>query len=178
METLTPAMKSRLAANRDGKLTTDQWKAIVTEPLAAPLLLMVPIIIFLRARMFYLLVGGGWWIGLLLVILGVGYVALRAARYARAPLQAGVFRAGDKARPVWMMWRADPFEDSSGRTMRFNKRLAPYTRPEPGTRYLIYYLQDGTSRVLLSMIPLDHPEIDRWQPTSTFQARLVRRGGK
>src|SRR5437868_2795269 len=95
-DTVTADMRARLAANRNGKLTSTQWKEIVTEPLAVILLLLVPGIILLRARIFYYLAGGGWLIGVLALVIVIGVILMRAGRYARAPIHVGIFRAAQQ----------------------------------------------------------------------------------
>jgi len=172
---ITPDMRARLSANSDGKLTSQQWREIVTEPLATLLLLLVPAIILLRARVFYLVAGGGWLIGLLLLVVLGGVILLRAVRYARAPIHVGIFRAGEQFRPFWMFWKREVFFDESGKQVRFGKRLAPAARRQAGERYLIYYLKDREEWVLLSIAPADHPDAARWKPSPAFQTRLTGR---
>jgi hypothetical protein len=176
--TVTSDMRARLAANRDGKLTSNQWKEIVTEPLATLLLLLVPGIILLRARVFYFVAGGGWLIGLLALAILVGVILMRAGRYARAPIHVGVFRAGEQFRPFWMFWKAEIFYDETGRAVRFYKRLAPSATRKADEQYLIYYLKDREGQVLLSIAPAEHPDATGWQPSSAFQSRFVQRSGR
>jgi hypothetical protein len=172
---VTADMRARLAANRDGKLTSNQWKEIVTEPIATLLLLLVPGIILLRARIFYYIAGGGWLIGVLVVVILVGVLLMRAGRYARAPIHVGVFRAAEQFRPFWMFWKAEIFYDETGKTVRFYKRLAPAVSHKAGEHYLIYYLKDRDGQILLSVAPADHPDAAGWQPTPAFQTRLAQR---
>jgi len=175
---VTSDMGARLAANRDGKLTPQQWKDIVTEPLVTVLLWMVPAIMIFRGRLFLWAAAGGGLVGLVLVAALVGVILLRARRYARAPIHVGVFRAGDQFRPFWMFWKAEIYYDEAGAPVRFYQRLAPYKRPQRGERYLIYYLKDRKGGVLLSIAPAKHPDATRWQPTPAFQTRHMRRGGR
>jgi hypothetical protein len=175
---VTTDMRARLAANRDGRLTTSQWKDIVSEPLVTLLLLMVPGIILLRAKLLFMVVGGGWLIGLAGIIVLMGVLLFRAGRYARAPLHTGAFRAGDQFRPFWMFWKAEIFYDEAGQPVRFYKRLAPHSRSRSGERYLIYYLKESGGNVLLSIAPADHPDASKWQPTPAFEARFARRNGR
>lgn len=177
-DTITADMRARLAANCDGKLTGQQWKEIVTEPLATLLLLLVPGIILLRARVFYFVAGGGWLIGLLVVVGLIIMILLRANRYARAPIHVGIFYADEQFRPFWMFWKAEIFKDEAGGQVRFYKRLAPSARRQVGERYLIYYLKDGEEQVLLSIAPADHPDATGWQPSPAFQTRFAGRGGR
>jgi hypothetical protein len=167
-------MRARLAANRNGRLTSGQIKEIVTEPLTPILLLLVPGIILLRARIFYFVAGGGWLLGLLAVAVLVGVVLIRAWRYARAPIRVGIFRAGEQFRPFWMFWKAEIFYTEDGQAVRFNKRLAPAAPRKAGEYYLIYHLQDREGQVLLSIAPVKHPDAGQWQPTAAIQAGKVR----
>ncbi|MEO8608612.1 MAG: hypothetical protein ABI690_12050 [Chloroflexota bacterium] len=172
---VTADMRARLSTNREGKLTSTQWKEIVTEPIATLLLLLVPTIIFLRARIFYFVAGGGWLIGVAAVVILIGVILMRAGRYARAPIHTGTFRAAEQFRPFWMFWKAEIFFDEAGRTVRFNKRLAPASPHKTDEQYLIYYLKDGDGQILLSIAPASHPDAAGWQPSPAFQARLALR---
>jgi hypothetical protein len=174
-DSLTADMRARLNANRDGRLTSNQWKEIVTEPLTTLLLLLVPGIILLRARIFYYVAGGGWFIGLAVVVILIGVILMRAGRYARAPIHMGVFRAAQQFRPFWMFWKAEIFYDEAGQTVRFYKRLAPAARYRADEQYLIYYLKDRDGQILLSIAPAEHPDAAGWQPSPAFQARFVQR---
>jgi hypothetical protein len=44
-----------------------------------------------------------------------------------------------------------------------------------GERYLVYYLKDAETNVLLSIAPADHEDAAQWQPSSLYEARLKRR---
>jgi hypothetical protein len=174
-DTVTTDMRARLAANRDGKLTSTQWKEIVTEPVATLLLLLVPAIILLRARIFYYLAGGGWLFGVLGIVILIGVILIRAGRYARAPIHMGVFRAAQQFRPFWMFWKAETFYDEAGQTVRFYKRLAPAAPHNADQLYLIYYLKDRDGQVLLSIAPAEHPDAAGWHPSPAFQSRFAQR---
>jgi hypothetical protein len=176
--TITPDMQARLSANRDGKLTTQQWKEIITEPLVMILMWSVPAIIILRWKLLSWMAAGGGLAALILIAVLVGVVVFRASRYARAPVHVGVFRAGDQFRPFWMFWKAEIYYDEAGAPVRFYQRLAPYKRPKSGERYLIYYLKDSKGGILLSIAPVGHPDAARWQPTPAFQTRFAQRGGR
>jgi hypothetical protein len=173
-DTVTPDMRARLTANRDGKLTGQQWKEIVTEPLATLLLLLVPGIILLRSRVFSFFAGGGWLIVLLALVV---LILWRAKRYSRSPIHVGYFQAEQQFRPFWMFWKAETFNDEAGKPVRFSKRLAPAAVRKAGQRYLIYYLKDGEGNVLLSIAPADHPNASNWGPSPAFQTRFMGRGG-
>lgn len=163
--------------NRDGRLTPDQWKQIVAEPLVTLMVLMIPGIFVLGPRLGAFIIGGSWLIGLM-VIAGLGLMLLlRAIRYARAPLHMGTFYAGEETGTWWMFWKPEVMYNESDKPVRFHKRLAPPLPTRPGGRYLVYYLKDADKNVLLSIAPADHADANRWQPTAAFQARFARRSG-
>jgi hypothetical protein len=173
-ETLTTAMRDRLCTNRHGRLTTDQWKEIVTEPLVL-LLLALPVLLLVLGPRLAFLVGRGWLIGLGLVLLFGLVTVLRAVRYARAPVQVATLCAQDAGlwRPV--LWKPVVLYRETGEGVRFAKRLAPTIHLRPDQRYLVYYLKEGSSHVLLSMAPADHPDAAQWQPSELFETRLNQR---
>jgi hypothetical protein len=175
---ISPDMQARLSANRDGKLTTQQWKEIITEPLVMILMWSVPAIIILRWKLFTWVAAGGGLVALVVIAALVGVVFYRARRYARAPVHVGVFRAGDQFRPFWMFWKPEVYYDEAGAQVHFYHRLAPYKRPQRGERYLIYYLKDSKGGVLLSMAPAGHPDVARWGPSPAFQTRFAQRSGR
>jgi len=177
-DTVTPDMRARLSANRDGKLTPQQWKEIVTEPLVMLLMWSIPAIILLRWKLFSWMAAGGGLVAVLLVAALVGVILLRARRYARAPIHVGVFRAGNQFGPFWMFWKTELYYDEAGAPLRFYHRLAPYKRLQRGECYLIYYLKDSKGSILLSIAPAQHPDATCWQPTPAFQTRYAQRGGR
>jgi hypothetical protein len=170
-------MRSRLLTNRHGRLTSDQWKDMVTEPLAVLLLLMVPIVLILGPRL-TVIVARGW-----LILLAVGLLVvviptlLRARRYSRAPIYFERLYAGDNPVSILLFWRPQILFTEDGEERRFRRRLAPPMRLRPNRAYLVYYLQDNQQPVLLSMAPADHPAIDQWQPSAAFHERFARRAG-
>ena len=174
-QTITPYMRERLLENRNGKLTSEQWKDMVMEPLVTLLLLLAPAILILGPR---LVVFGirGWWLVMLATIIAVSLTTLfRARRYARARVHFRELEAGQSPRPFWMFWKPQVLYDDNGAPMSFHKRLAPYMALQPYERYLVYYIEDADERVLLSMAPADHPDADQWQPSETFQRRYQQR---
>lgn len=167
-------MRARLLMNRHGTLTADQWKDMVFAPLVSLLLVLAPGIVVLGPRL-GALVWGGFGLVALLSLAAVGVMlALRARRYARAPVYFAVMQ-GVQSRPFWMFWRPTVLRDSAGAPVRFSKQLAPYTPVRAGADYLVYYLRDGDVQVLLSLAPADHPDADLWRPSDTFEARFARR---
>jgi hypothetical protein len=165
-------MRARLLVNRHGKLTTDQWKDMVTEPLVTLGLLLIPGVVILGPRL-----GAFIWGGFVVITLAA-FIALavsllaRARRYARATVHFAVLRAGDHIPPFWAYWRPTILYAETGEAKRFGKRLAPYTRLRRGQQYMVYYLQEDQTNVLLSIAPTDHPDAELWQPSAQFQSRL------
>jgi hypothetical protein len=174
-DSVSNEMRSRLLANRHGKLTTGQWWDVVTEPLVILLLLIAPGVIILRSALISLFIGGFWIIGTATLV-GLGFMLLmRARRYARMAVQCRTLQTGNKVRPAWMFWRAWVFYDESNQPVRFTKSLAPTMALEPNQAYMVYYLKDKDNLVLLSLAPANHPNVASWQPSSVFSERLARR---
>jgi hypothetical protein len=168
-------MRARLMSNRDGKLTTDQWKDMVTEPFVKLLILMIPL-----STVFILPIGRlalrNWWLFALiaLVVIFLPIIA-RARRYARAPLQFATLYAGHMPRAWWMFWQPEVLYDENGKAYKFAKRLTPYAGLEPNEPYLVYYLREPEQQVMLSLAPAEHPDAEKWQPTKLFHQRQGKR---
>ncbi len=174
-DSVTNEMRERLLANRHGKLTSSQWWDMITEPVVILLLLLTPGLIILRSALVSLFVGGFWMIGTAALI-GFGIMLLvRARRYARMPIRFLTLYAGSKNRPMWMFWRGWVLYDEAGKPVRFPKSLAPSISLHAGQAYMVYYLDDGGSLVLLSIAPADHPDAAVWKPSAVFEERLARR---
>lgn len=178
MHGIQPEMYNNLLANRDGKLTTEQWKDMVTEPLVRVLVLMLfaaPMLLFMGPRMFAF----GWrglMVALVLVfVLFVVPMVFRARRYARAPLYHAMLMTGSITRPWWMFWRPHIFFADDGTPQRFARLLVAPGRLKANTEYMVYYLKEADSNVLLSLIPADHPEASRMRPSASFFDRQARR---
>jgi hypothetical protein len=172
---VTDEMRVRLLANRNGKLTIQQYKDAITAPLSTLLVLLAPLILILGTQL-ALLTARGLWIVLLLGVVGllVPLIA-RARRYARAPVRFAVLHADEHPTSFWTFWKPHVMVTQSGETVKFRSRLAPYLRQRPKHDYLVYYLEEAGGNVLLSIAPLDHPDADRWQPTTVFETRLRQR---
>ena len=169
-QTVSPDMQKRLAANRQGRLTADQLKELVMEPIVVILLLSVPVLFILGPRV--ALLGRGLWLtGLLIFVLIIVPALVRAFRYARLPVQCETLVAGGQTPPSWKVWKPPVLHTQSGEVIRFDKKLAPHTLLARGKSYVVYYLKDGKTHILLSIVPADHPDIDRWQPSATVNAR-------
>lgn len=177
-DSLTPDMRARLERNRHGKLTVDQWKEIVVEPLVTLLVLMIPAAVVLGPRLALFVRGGTIYVALLLIGVLALSMVLRAIRYARAPVQMARLYADDSPRPFWMFWKPDVFYNESDKAVKFHKWLTPRARLRPGQTYLVYYLRESERNVLLSYAPVDHEDAPNLTPTSVFEARLDQRGGR
>jgi hypothetical protein len=174
-DSVTSEMRERLLANRHGKLTSSQWWDMITEPLVILLLLLAPGMIILRSALVAMFIGGFWMIGTGALI-GLGILLLiRARRYARMPVRFKTLYAGNESRPMWMFWKAWTLYDEAGKKVRFPKSLAPSIPLHAGEAYLVYYLDDGGSLVLLSIAPAEHPDAGVWKPSPVFEERLARR---
>jgi hypothetical protein len=172
---IPPEMRARLRANREGRLTADQWKDLATQPLATLLVLLAPAILILGPRL-ALMTARAWWIvGVTLLLVVVAPLVLRARRYARAPIHFATLYTPDQLRPFWMFWKPDVFYTQKGEPVRFSQRLAPRIPLQRNSAYMIYYLEDPGGKVLLSIAPLRHPEADKWRPTEAFETRFARR---
>lgn len=177
-DSVSSEMRSRLMANRSGKLTADQWKDMVTEPLMILLVLMIAGLLVLGPRLLALNARG------MLVVIGVVAAGLiiplifRAWRYARAPLYFERLYAGDNPTSALLFWRPQVLYTEKGEPIRFAKRLSPPVHLRPNHSYLVYYLRDSGQYVLLSLAPADHPEADHWKPGPTFHERFTRRTGQ
>lgn len=157
-------------ANREGKLTPSQWGEIVTQPLVSLMVLMLPLA-FIIPR---LLLGFGM-VMMVLAAVMLAVIVFRAYRYARLPIYCEEFEARDGILAVWKIWRPTVLYNEKGDAVRFDSRLMPSPRLVQGQPYLVYYLRDNDKRVLLSLVPSDHADIERWQPTPAFRARLQKR---
>lgn len=170
-ERVSVQMRERLRANRFGKLTSSQWKDMVTAPLTTLLILLAPALLLLGPRVValsarWLLIGGVIFLAVLLVT-----TLFRARRYARAPIYFDTLYAPDRPLPPWLFWRPQILQTASGEAMRFERRLAPYVRLQPNQPYLVYYLREPGYDVLLSIAPAQHPDAAHWQPTEAFYDR-------
>lgn len=174
-DSVTEYMRARLLVNRHGRLTTDQWKDMVTEPLATLGVLLIPGVFVLGPRLGAFIWGGFALVTLAAVLALVISLALRARRYARAAVHFAILHGGAATPPFWAVWRPIVLYTEDGEAVRFGKRLTPYTRLQQNVPYLVYFLQDGTTNVLLSLAPAHHPDADLWQPSAAFHSQFGRR---
>lgn len=174
-DNVSAQMRSRLLTNRHGKLTTDQWKDIVTEPLITLLLLLTPAIVILGPSLFLLTLRIFFVLLVVVAIIVMIPMVFRARRYARAPIYFERLYAGDHPTRRLFFWRPQVLYTEEGEALRFTKRLAPFLPLRPNHAYVTYYLREADQHVLLSLAPADHPEAEKWQPSTTFYDRQARR---
>lgn len=173
-ELLSPDMRQRLLANREGKLIPGQWLDMVMQPLVTLLILLGPALIVLGPRL--LLNVRGVLVALLTLVVVFGAMLLvRARRYARLPVKYAVLYAGVHMNPFWAFWRPTMFYTASDEPVKFNRQLAPRMPTRIDGEYVVYYLEEESGRVLLSMCPTDHKDIDKYLPTDRFKTRYTRR---
>jgi len=174
-DSISSAMRTRLLENRHGRLTADQWKDIVTEPLVMLLLLLTPAIILLGPRLAFTFRALGV-IAAILILVVIVPMGFRAWRYARAPVQfARLYASDNPLARRFLFWQPDILYTESGEPLKFKKRLAPRTGLRANHAYLVYYLQERDHNVLLSLAPAQHPDSEKWQPSETYYARYARR---
>ena len=152
-----------LERNRDGKLSSRQWRQLITEPLTSLLLLSVPLILLVaRYGM------AGRLIVLALVIGFVATVGLRALLFARVKLSYR--RLYVDALPArWKFWRKTRLSRQSGQIMRFDHRLTERQKLKPDQALHVYYAETGGRRILLSLLPERHPKGDLAEPSPHFE---------
>ena len=168
-------MRQRLESNRNGVIATDQWLDLVTEPLVVLLLVLAPALVVLGPRFTMFAVTLRMPVLLILGLLAlVTPIVLRARRYARARIKFAVLNADQNVAAPLMFWRPQRFETKNGQPVRFSKRLSPPMYFRPGSPYLVYYLEDKGSNVLLSVAPADHADAEKWRPTKFFELRQSR----
>ncbi len=172
------AMRARLTMNRDGRLTSEQWKDLVTEPLVILLLVLAPIILILGPRLVALALRG-WLlvVGVVLVVVVVPII-VRAWRYARVPVYFATLYAGDHPTYMGVFRRRLELYTADGEAVRFNKQLAPSIPLRRNRAYLVYYLRENDRPILLSFAPADHPDAERWKPSTSFHTRFAERTGR
>jgi hypothetical protein len=166
-----------LLTNRQGKLTSDQWKNMVMEPVVALLVLLLPGVFILGPRL--VVIGRAMWMfALLLVVFVIVPVIWRAYRYARIPIRFDVLYLADSATPIWKFWQPPVMRTKAGELRSFTRRLAPNSPLNRSQPYLVYYFEDAGKYVLLSVAPANHPDADKWRPGTSFESRFLQRGGQ
>lgn len=139
-----PRMQSRLVANREGKLSREQYRELVMEPVTIALLLLPGLIIWRSQAP----LPGGWMFGLVaLGALGL-WILWRALRYRRVKVQVMTLRA-EKSTRGW--WRGVTLYDDARQVKRFAHSLAPRFTLKRGQVYEVYYFVDVGRNILLSI---------------------------
>lgn len=154
--------------NRDGRLSSRQWIALITEPLSALLLLSVPLIL-LAGRYG----AAGRLIVLALVAAFAITIVMRAWKFARAKLNYRVLFA-EQAPARWRFWSKTTLMSKSGEPVRFERRLGNKLKLEAEQSLHVYYIESGGRRIMLNMLPRSHPSAEVAEPTSSFE----RAGGR
>ena len=172
---ISSGMRSRLERNREGRLAGEQWLAVVTQPLTALLVLLAPLVIVFGPRLLVFSLRGIGLIALLVFVLLLVPAIFRARRYARAPLHFAQLTAGASPVAFLFFWRSLVMQDAQGESLRFQRKLAPLPRLQPGQDYLVYYLQEADQMVLLSLVSADYPDAQRFQPTERFRRKAQQR---
>ena len=161
-ERLSKDLLNDFKRNRDGRLSSRQWLELITEPLTSLLLLSVPLALLLGR---YGMAGR-----LLVVALILGFlltVALRAIRFSRVRLCYRVLYP-EEIHPRWRFWKKTTLASRSGESVRFDKRIASKVKLQPEAGLCVYYFDFGERRVLVSMIPEEHPKADIAEPSNVF----------
>lgn len=156
-------MRARLVANAQGKLTAEQRRDLVTEPLTPLLILLIPGVILGSNLLGRALLGRT----LVLIVLGVLVIfavpmVIRAWRYSNPDIQSAVLYTGANGVDRWLFWRAEVLYTDKGDPMKFRRRVAPITILKPNSAYRVYYLDEPVGLVLLSIAPVDHPDAPTW----------------
>lgn len=167
-ERLSKDLLNDFKRNRDGRLSSRQWLELITEPLTSLLLLSVPLALLLGR---YGMAGR-----LLVVALILGFlltVAMRAIRFSRVKLCYRVLYP-EEIHPRWRFWKKTTLASRSGESVRFDKRITSKVRMQLDQGLCVYYFDFGERRVLVSMIPEEHPKADLAEPSEVF----IHRGGR
>ena len=153
--------------NREGRLSSRQWLELITEPVTTLLLLAAPMALLLGRY------GMAGRLVVLALIIGFALtMAMRALRFARVRLCYRVLYP-EQIRARWRFWQKTILASRSGETVRFDKHLSSKLRLQSEEAVFVYYFDHGGRRVLVSMIPEEHPKADIAEPSDDF----VRRGG-
>jgi hypothetical protein len=176
-ELVSKEMRERLNVNRDGQLTRDQWIDLLLEPSMIGGVIGVAILMLVVIRLPFM--RGG--LPLLLFIAALAltwYLVTRARRFTRLPVSYGRFFADVRARPWWQFWRPYIFYKENDTPVEFMRWLPPRPILRINGEYMVYFLEDGNQRIILSLAPTNHDEAGTWQPTTLFHERYNKRSGK
>lgn len=163
--TLHDDLKKDLDRNRDGRLSTRQWIELITEPVTQLLLLSVPLILISgrygpAGRMF-----------VLAIVLGfMAMIVFRAIRFSRVKFYYRVLYV-EQSHPRWMLWRKTQLMTKTGEPIKFDHRVSSKLRLENDQAVMVYYIEVGDRRILVSFLPEKHPFASSALPTRLFSAR-------
>jgi hypothetical protein len=172
-KTISKEMRALLEVNRRGKIAPAQHRDIVIAPLmtllvwAIPLsVVFLPMVLRMTVRLHVILP--------IVVVLYGGTMIYRAIHYSRAQVHVARLVSPSSVASFWTFVRAVKLHDESGEVLQFGLWLAPRIRIRRKQAYLVYYLRDGDSFILLSIAPADHPNAQEWQPTDAVKKRMER----
>ncbi len=167
-EQLSKELLKDFERNREGRLSSRQWMQLISEPLTTLLLLSVPLVLLLgRYGM------GGRLIALALIAAFMLTIAMRALRFSRVNLCYRVLYP-EAIHPRWRFWKKTSLVSKSGEPVRFDKQIASKFKLLRDRGLCVYYFDYGQRRILISMIPAEHPKADLAEPSAAF----VDRGGR
>lgn len=176
---LSRLVRNWLLTNRNGRLASDQWLNLVTEPLATLILLSIPVVLLFAFTPLddMLLMMRYTRVILPLFPVVIVFVLLARARYfATSVVQYQVLYAGhEEPGPFWRFARQLTMFTEQGEPVPFDHFISAPPHLEPDMPYMIYYLEQKERRTLLSFAPLEHPNAESWQPTEQFYRRQRRR---
>jgi hypothetical protein len=171
-------MRLWLLHNRHGRMTSDQWLILVTEPLLPIILLIIPVLAVAAhpaGRLLWRAGGVARWLLPVLALAVLVMLLLRARRYAGMALQQAVFY-GQNPAPFAQRWRRKTtLLNTLGHPFSFDNIATPSITLSPDAAYLVYYLEERSRRVLLSLAPLEHEDAEQWQPSEQFLQRQAKR---
>lgn len=169
---VTPEMRERLMANREGRLTPAQWGEMIAQPLVVMVLLVGFALAAFGPRLLPLL--RLWWLVIpIMLVIVFTPVTLRAFRYARAPIHFARLSAG--VQPWRGLRKPMVFHNEADEAVKFPRKLAPRLPLVIDAEYLVYYLDEPDGKVLLSAAPAEHEDAENWLPTRNFESRQRRR---
>ena len=167
-------MRARLLANRNGKMTPGQWLDMVLYPVMTLMVVMIPLSVVLLPVLFRIALRL-WTVGPILLLVFAYVFISRAYRYARAPIHFATLTPRRTTLPVRLFWKSITLYDEDGSGLKFGKWLAPRPSLKGDQAYIVYYLKDQDSHIVLSLAPANHPDVKLWQPTNLFEQRMARR---
>jgi hypothetical protein len=173
-KTVSNEMRTLLAVNRTGKIASAQRRDIVIAPLMTLLVWAIPLSVVFLPMVLRMTVRLQVILPIVIVLYG-GTMIYRAIHYSRASVQVATLTSSSSVASFWTFVRAVKLHDESGNVLQFGLWLAPRIQLKRKQAYLVYYLLDGDSNILLSIAPADHPDADQWQPSEQLKKKMERR---